>query len=309
MNWASVICVAIVFALSSACGAFAGAVNFQEPADWALGDLGSTYQKWEASIIAPFLPINSPPTSNQVNPATSSNSTMSVHSPGFGASSGGYYSFDDDYLISANVFNHGGTAGSGGPYSSNVGTRVIVQTAATTNPDFALSVLTDSIELVTLAGDAISGGANKDLLSTTELFRDEVATPFGPAEQQELAFEFLLPGYTSDFQLQFLTSIHSSFYELRVDTFLVESSNSPGDFDVDGEVDGDDLGDWQAHYGIDAGADADQDGDSDGADFLAWQRNYTGSNLPMVFAVPEPATAGLTICSLMIFNLFTRPKR
>ncbi|MDZ4656124.1 MAG: hypothetical protein SH868_00955 [Bythopirellula sp.] len=67
------------------------------------------------------------------------------------------------------------------------------------------------------------------------------------------------------------------------------------DFDVDRDVDGDDLAQWQGDYGAGAGSDADNDGDSDGADFLFWQRQ-AGSGVPLVsaaVAVPEPSTFGL----------------
>jgi hypothetical protein len=71
-------------------------------------------------------------------------------------------------------------------------------------------------------------------------------------------------------------------------------SSFSADFDTDGNVDGDDLTDWQISYGIGAGADADADGDSDGADFLAWQHQF-GSGVPLLASsqsIPEP-TAGL----------------
>ena len=53
----------------------------------------------------------------------------------------------------------------------------------------------------------------------------------------------------------------------------------PGDFDTDGDVDGDDLDRWQAGFAMPSGAelgdgDADADTDVDGNDFLAWQRNF-----------------------------------
>ena len=68
----------------------------------------------------------------------------------------------------------------------------------------------------------------------------------------------------------------------------------PADFDQDGDVDGDDLGDWQASFGIDGGGDTDTDLDSDGADFLAWQQQFTGSldAIPAATNVPEPSTEG-----------------
>ena len=57
-------------------------------------------------------------------------------------------------------------------------------------------------------------------------------------------------------------------------TIVVRST--PGDFDLDGPVDGDDFLIWQQGFGVAAGmsyegGDADLDGDVDGEDFLIWQ--------------------------------------
>lgn len=64
------------------------------------------------------------------------------------------------------------------------------------------------------------------------------------------------------------------------------------DFDLDGDVDGDDLAVWQGAYGMTPLADADSDGDSDGSDFLQWQRQLgTGPRaISLSAVVPEPAT-------------------
>ena len=62
-----------------------------------------------------------------------------------------------------------------------------------------------------------------------------------------------------------------------------------GDFDGDGDVDGDDLTDWKTSFGPGGGADADGDGDSDGADFLTWQRELSPASVVASGAVPEPA--------------------
>jgi hypothetical protein len=64
----------------------------------------------------------------------------------------------------------------------------------------------------------------------------------------------------------------------------------PGDFDGDGDVDGNDLTDpavgWNARYGTDL----------DGADFLVWQQNYgTGVALIGATAVPEPTALALVL--------------
>lgn len=75
---------------------------------------------------------------------------------------------------------------------------------------------------------------------------------------------------------------------------------TPGDFDQDSDVDGDDLGHWQIHFGSGAGADADGDGDSDGADFLTWQRNYTGPSPAALATVPEPSAAVVLTLGLLL---------
>jgi hypothetical protein len=63
------------------------------------------------------------------------------------------------------------------------------------------------------------------------------------------------------------------------------------DFNHDTFVDALDLGIWKSSYNQNGLADADGDGDSDGADFLAWQRQYTGDAvLSAVTQVPEPTS-------------------
>lgn len=61
----------------------------------------------------------------------------------------------------------------------------------------------------------------------------------------------------------------------------------PGDFNNDGEIDGDDLLQWQDDYTINSESDSDGDGDTDGRDLLIWQRNITVPGLAAI-AVPEP---------------------
>jgi glucose/arabinose dehydrogenase len=67
-----------------------------------------------------------------------------------------------------------------------------------------------------------------------------------------------------------------------------------GDFDEDGDVDGDDLVIWQQAYGSDDLGDADDDGDSDGRDLLIWQRNMTPEAILALSDVPEP-TSGILL--------------
>lgn len=84
----------------------------------------------------------------------------------------------------------------------------------------------------------------------------------------------------------------------------------PGDFDDDFDVDGADLGFWQAAYGTGAAGDADGDGDADGHDFLIWQR-FNGqdhSTLPVTI-VPEPAATILAVLACLLFAAPLRTDR
>ena len=67
--------------------------------------------------------------------------------------------------------------------------------------------------------------------------------------------------------------------ELGGGIYRITGDPFPGDFDFDGDVDGDDFLLWQSNFGGDGPVgDADQDGDVDGDDFLLWQSNF-GSSL------------------------------
>jgi hypothetical protein len=79
------------------------------------------------------------------------------------------------------------------------------------------------------------------------------------------------------------------------------------DFDGSGFVDGDDLTTWGASYGSGSGADANGDGDSDGADFLAWQREFSGNASLAALAVPEPSSLLLLSLGFML-SIFPRNK-
>lgn len=84
-----------------------------------------------------------------------------------------------------------------------------------------------------------------------------------------------------------------------------------GDFDGDGDVDGDDLSRWQTGYGTSEGAefsqgDADGNGVVDGSDFLIWQRNFgRTAQDPMPEAahppVPEPGSSVLLMLGVITY--------
>jgi hypothetical protein len=90
----------------------------------------------------------------------------------------------------------------------------------------------------------------------------------------------------------------------------------PGDFDLDGDVDGADFVVWQTNFPTASGAelitgDADLDGDVDGADFVAWQTHFPTT--PAAAAVPEPAgfwliVGGFAISATRLRRQFVRCK-
>ena len=71
------------------------------------------------------------------------------------------------------------------------------------------------------------------------------------------------------------------------------------DFDGDGDVDADDLAQWQGDYGVNGNSDANGDGNSDGADYLAWQQQFTAAAASSgLSVVPEPSVLVLAIVAL-----------
>ncbi len=83
-------------------------------------------------------------------------------------------------------------------------------------------------------------------------------------------------------------------------TIEYELSHCDADFDGDGDVDADDLDDWKTALGNGNGGDADGDNDTDGADFLKWQRQFTGPEGLQTARVPEPASPVLALVGVIL---------
>jgi hypothetical protein len=84
--------------------------------------------------------------------------------------------------------------------------------------------------------------------------------------------------------------------------FLYSPSSYSADFDLDGDVDSDDLTDpilgWEARYG----------NDLDGTDFLAWQEQFGSGTAALSApstAIPEP-TAALLLCVSTLILILSR---
>ena len=99
-----------------------------------------------------------------------------------------------------------------------------------------------------------------------------------------------------------LTELDLAFLrDIGHSTIIPTFTSPPGDFDGDGDVDGDDLTLWRNWYAINANGDGDNDGDTDGRDFLIWQRNYTGATT--LAAVPEPNSLVSVLAMAMLISL------
>lgn len=135
------------------------------------------------------------------------------------------------------------------------------------------AVLDGSIELLAAPGQTFGSGDLFELISYTSLLDtfDEVVLPPLPT------------GLT--WTLEYGTnSLMAEIVQISL----------PGDFDGDGDVDGDDLLKWQEDYGV----------SRNGRDFLVWQRNF-GMSLTSTLTVPEPGSVSIATV-LMILLQFPR---
>jgi len=93
------------------------------------------------------------------------------------------------------------------------------------------------------------------------------------------------------------------------DNVVVTTASFASDFDGDGDVDGDDLDDWESDYGITDGmalksqGDANGDGNVTGADFIIWQQE-SGSGVPSsaiaASTVPETSSVALLLVAALV---------
>jgi len=224
------VCTAAFVALACTTGsAFAGfraTTDFVDPAHWSAGDANTTYQEWDvfATVAA-----SAPDVGVTVNPTITTAPTSRAIAPGFIASSGNYYAFSGPYGFEADIYNHGGASGVGG-LPAGSGTHVIVQIAASMNPDPSqggpASIATNSLQIVDLAGNPIAGGDNASALAHVIFFEGVVSSSFGDVSLREEAWEFFLPGYVGDFRVEGDVLVHASFDRLRVDSAIASQAFS-----------------------------------------------------------------------------------
>lgn len=215
--------ISAVAVMVTAGQAFATATSFVDPASWSVGDTNTTYNNWDSwSALAGNLPFDSAATPTITAESTLAAIDTDPFVPGGPIVSGGanFYSFSQDYGFAADIYNHGGSSGSGG-LPAGSGTHVIVQTSSTLND--STGVYSDTLELVDLLGNAINGGGYPSVLRHDTIFEGEIISPMGPVTQREEIWEFFLPGYVDDFRVQADVIMHASFDQLRVDTAIGQS--------------------------------------------------------------------------------------
>ncbi|GHB98500.1 PEP-CTERM sorting domain-containing protein [Cerasicoccus arenae] len=212
-------CLAVsLLAGTQAFAGYSATTNFVDPDGWVVGGTNSTYQEWDD------LQSSTPDIGHSTNPALSSDSTIAPTGSGFATSSGNYYSFSSDYGFAATVYNHGGTSGAGG-FASNMGTHIIVQTAATMNE--GVGIYPDSIQIVDSLGNSLLGGDNASVLQYSVLFEGIVSSSFGDVTLQEQIWEFYIPNFVDDFQVIGDVKIHASLDRIRIDSDIASSAFSP----------------------------------------------------------------------------------
>ena len=223
--------------------------------------------------------------------------------------------------INANVENKGGTIHPGGILNTGV-LRITGDYTQDTNTGvnehnaiFAIELGgTDNSNPMDMQFDQLAIDGNATLGGTLEVSVLETGTGlFTPTHGDVFEILTTTNGITGEFSTEFLPALTGNLlwninYEVNSVLLEVTSTQTPGDFDSDGDVDADDFLAWQSGYGISNGAllingDANSDGDVDGADFLAWQTNYTDSNAILTATVPEPSTIALLIVLLSLVCL------
>jgi arabinogalactan endo-1,4-beta-galactosidase len=96
-----------------------------------------------------------------------------------------------------------------------------------------------------------------------------------------------------------------------IDAYAGLNPTPPGDYNRDGEVDGDDVLAWQTAFGQTGSAlwaDGDADGDVDGADLLYWQQQLPVGDSAAA-SVPEPAAFLLAAAALATLRIHHRGRR
>ncbi len=134
----------------------------------------------------------------------------------------------------------------------------------------------------------------------------------GKGESESLDdFQLLAPGE----YFARITATDNTIQLYQLDLSISPIAFLEADFNEDFDVDNLDLALLTSAFGSSSDGDADGDGDTDGADFLVWQRQYSGSSaaagaisFPTTTAVPEPTSIALLLLGFAALPKFRRQK-
>jgi hypothetical protein len=201
---------------------------FVDPDGWNVGDTGSTFQAWDTfapKFGAPSatLPARSPDAGLTTNPVLGTGPTVTGSgSPGtfiFVTGTNNIYSPIGNYTLNANIPNHNSGGGNG--------THVIVQATASVG-DPPVGVVPNTLNIVDLSNNPITGGANSSALVNGGLIAAGIVdSTMGPVQLEVRIWEFFLPNYTGDFRATWTQGIHSTLDQLRVDSFITVNALAP----------------------------------------------------------------------------------
>ena len=192
---------------------------FVDPVGWNVGDTGTTYQLWDEFADTDNAPVGPDAGQWVTSPTAAAAPTLTVAAPAYMPAPGRTYSFAGNYDMAAAISNVAGATG--------LGTHVIVQIAASINPDVDSSVASGTLHLVDGSGQVIlNGGEFADALRTTRFGDRVVGSTFGPVTFGESIFEFFLPDFAGDFEVRWTQTVHSGIEAVRVDSMLASQAFS-----------------------------------------------------------------------------------
>jgi hypothetical protein len=155
-------------------------------------------------------------------------------------------------------------------------------------------------------------GGSATLAGTLDV---KLASGFAPTVGDSFRLMTATAGITGTFATTTLPTLGGGLswdvdYSATALTLSVVTDGPSADFDLDGDVDANDLAKWKVGFGKMQGAepvdgDADGDFDVDGNDYLIWQRQL-GSGAPAspaVGAVPEPTTGMLAAAAALSLTM------
>ncbi|MCC6125153.1 MAG: hypothetical protein IT426_09345 [Pirellulales bacterium] len=206
---AAAACAAVLWCI--VCGARAEIIaNFLQPAGWPVGGLHSTYQEWDDFSGVSAAP---PDAGYSINPAGLTPPAISA-TGAIVTGTKNIYSYAGDYSVAAKIFNYGGS--SGGTLDPALGTHVVVQTVA----NGEIGIPPESLRVVDPNGNPILGGNNA--LQSAVIWQGTIVFPLGPSLVKERIWEFFLPNYAGDFNVSWSEKVHSSLFQVRVDSMLAD---------------------------------------------------------------------------------------